>query len=104
MAQWLGQFSGLTHESKLEDAEATLRTAVAAFRAASQPDVAKKAKAVQRLAARVLSLRVKLLKARLNANGPMVRIYEQVQRWIEQERAILAEGVNAILSEFGAEV
>ena len=49
MAQWSGQFTDLTHASKLADAEETLRVAVLAFRAT--PSEAAKGKVVRRLAA-----------------------------------------------------
>jgi hypothetical protein len=70
MAQWRGQFTWLTHQTKLEDAEAVLRRAVVAFRGAPPADVAAKAKAVRQVAERVLNLRLKLLKARRAAQPP----------------------------------
>ena len=94
MAQWHGQFSGLTHGTKLADAEATFRTALASFRAATSAESNKKAEAVRRLAARVLRLRVKLLKAWRNEGGPSdcVARAEQLQ----------TAGVDGILAELGA--
>jgi hypothetical protein len=102
VAQWRGQFSGLTHDTKVEDAEDTLRTAVAAFRAAGPEAAPAKAKAVRRLTARLLTARLKALKARRAAatpvNGPSIR-FEQL---VQQEAAMRAAGVDAILAEFGA--
>ncbi len=102
VAQWIGQFTGLSHCTKLADAEATLRTAVATFRAANPAESTTKAKAVRRLAARVLNLRVKLLKARRNAYGPVDDSSVWAQKLLEPERAILASGVSGILVEFAA--
>jgi len=102
VAQWVGQFTGLSHTSKVADAEDTLWTAVAAFRAAVRAETAAKAEAVRRLAARVLDLRVKLLKARRNACGPVDRASATAERLWEPERAALAAGVAGILAEFAA--
>ena len=102
MAQWVGQFTGLSHTSKVADAEETLRTAVAAFLAAAPAEAPAKAKAVRRLAARVLDLRAKLLKARRNAYGPVDNASDLAERLREPERAVLAAGVGGILAEFGA--
>ena len=100
MAQWLGQFTGLTHQTKLKGAEASLRAAVKSFRAANPKELRAMAKAVRRLAARVLNLRLKVLKDRRNAYGPVPRDYaEKLQ---QPERAALAAGVNGILAEFAA--
>ncbi|HEX4610438.1 MAG TPA: hypothetical protein VH092_19770 [Urbifossiella sp.] len=102
MAQWRGQFTGLSHESKLADAQGTLRTAVAAFRAAGPSEVSAKAKAVRRLAARVLDLRLKMLKARRTALGPVDSASTHAEQLKEPERAALAAGVSGILAEFEA--
>jgi hypothetical protein len=102
VAQWGGQFNGLSHQSKLADAEATLRAAVVALRAAAPAEAASKAKAVRRLAARVLNLRVKMLKARRNAYGPVDNTSAWAQRLQEPERAVLAAGVSGILAGFAA--
>src|SRR6185503_15786378 len=63
MAQWLGQFTGATHSTRVEDAERTLRNAVKAF--LSSPLETERQKAVHRLAERVLRARLQFLKAAL---------------------------------------
>ncbi len=107
MAQWLGQFSGHTHASKVEDAEEALRHAVTVFRAAGWGDRARKAKSVQGLAERLLSARLKLLKARIAALEPVAEGREQNADGIEavrtREAQTRADGVNGILAEFGAQ-
>jgi hypothetical protein len=106
MAQWLGQFSGNTHGTKVEDAEEALRHAVAVFRAADAGNRRRKSKMVRHLAARLLSARLKLLKARLAALEPLAEGRELNADGIEALRAreaqTRADGVNGILAEFGA--
>jgi hypothetical protein len=102
VAQWRGQFSGLTHASKVEDAEDTLRAAVAAFRAAGPEAAPAKAKAVRRLAARLLTVRMKALNARRAAATPVSQPSTRFERLRQQEAAVRAAGVSAILAEFGA--
>ena len=102
MAQWGGEFLGLSHASKLADAETTLRAAVAAFRAAELGMSVVKAKAVRRLAARVLTLRLKLLKAQRNAFGPVNNSGYWATKLEGPERATSDAGVGGILAEFDA--
>jgi hypothetical protein len=102
VAQWRGQFSGLTHATKVEDAEDTLRTAVAAFRAAGPVSAPAKAKAVRRLAARLLTVRRKALKARRAADTPVNGPSARFERLRQQEAEMYAAGVDAVLIEFGA--
>jgi len=89
MAQWLGQFTELTHATKVQDLEASLRVAVESLRLVDSGDSRrKKAKAIYRLATRVMSARLKCLKAR------------SAKRREETTR----EGsIDAILAEFGAQ-
>jgi hypothetical protein len=102
VAQWRGQFSGLTHATKVEDAEDALRTAVAAFRASGPGAAPAKAKAVRRLAARLLTARLKALKARRAAATPVTGPSARFEQLVQEETAMRAAGVNAILTEFGA--
>src|SRR2546423_538656 len=102
MAQWRGQFTDQTHRSKLAVAETTLRTAVAGFRAATPAEASAKAKAVRRLATRVLELRLKMLKARRNALGPVDKTSALAEKLQKPESAVLAAGMGGILAEFGA--
>jgi hypothetical protein len=110
VAQWLGQFSGRTHETRVQDAEDALRHAVLAFRDASAAhEREKKAKNVRHLAMRLLQARIRLFKARLSrASEP--RMTGQPSAWNDgvdhlraQERAAQASGVHGILLEFGVE-
>ena len=102
MAQWRGQFTGLTHATKLEDAEEVLRRAVVVFRGTLPAEAAGKAKAVRHLAERVLNLRLKLLKARRAAGPPVNNSSTYAEELLAPERAVLSAGLAGILSEFGA--
>jgi hypothetical protein len=106
VAQWLGQFSGQTRATKVEEVEEALRRSVAVFRAASPADRGGKAKSVRNLAERLLSARLRLLKARLAALDPVADGREQNTDGVEALRAretqARADGVHGILAEFGA--
>lgn len=103
MAQWKGQFTGLTHETRVQETERSLRKAVSAFSAATGPDRDLKAKAVRRLADRLLGIRLKAVRARLAAlsesgtKTPHSGDYAHL-RLIEAK--LDSEGSSAILREF----
>lgn len=68
MAQWAGGYSGNTHATRVAEAEAALRDAAVAMRSESPSNQPQKAVAnARKLAERVLSARVRMLKARLRA-------------------------------------
>ncbi len=109
MAQWLGQFSGHTHATRVEDAKASLRHAVAVLRSAGPgPDRSKGLKTVHRLANCLLKARLKLARARIDAARPLTA---EASSWrggeiasMERTYAMVREGgLEAILREFGVE-
>jgi hypothetical protein len=66
MARWLGQFSGKTHETRVLDAETTLRRVVSALREENaSKDRERLAEQLRNLAKRVLTARLHLLKSRI---------------------------------------
>lgn len=67
MAQWSGQFSGFTHETKVQDVEASLRQAILSFNTAPKAERENKSKAVHHLSERLVAVRLKALRARLSA-------------------------------------
>ena len=68
MAQWSGGYQGETHTTRVAGAEAALRHGVSVLQTAtSDGDRSKAARNVCQLAARLLSARVRKLKARLEA-------------------------------------
>lgn len=98
MAQWMGQFSGRTHESRVKDAEVNLRRGI---------DSGHEPKNVSSLAEKLLAARVRQRKARLSrmrelTTGDSPEEKAQAIVSIEQNlREIEAGGVAAILREFG---
>lgn len=99
MAQWSHQYSGLTHDTKVADCEATLRRAVERYRLSDRrldpPDF-------PALAARVLRVRRKALGAALSDSEPgkgalTNQRTEHLRLRIEQ---LDSGGVDAILREF----
>ncbi|WP_394840802.1 hypothetical protein LZC95_27470 [Pendulispora brunnea] len=105
MAQWLGQFTGRSHATRVEDAEAAMRQAVSAFHAGA-PD-AKALRKVQKFAERLLRARLQFLKARI-ADGERIPTAEELTKREQElarlrraESAARAGGVGAILGEFG---
>lgn len=105
MAQWAGQFSGNTHETRRADAENALREAVVQSREAGAPLDREKA---LKLAAKVLFAREHVLNARLSAftHVPTTERMEKNEPAIRSLRAKLealkAGGLDAVLKEFGA--
>jgi hypothetical protein len=111
MAQWMGQFSGNTHATRVEEAEAALRHAVVVYRAAT-PGVErdKKAKAIKRLANRLLMARLKLTKARIAAatdiqtGVPFAKRENEITPLELRYEKMREDGLDAILREFEAQV
>jgi hypothetical protein len=124
MAQWLGQFTGRTHATRVADAEESLRHAVEALRVASTEDeAAQKLHAVHVFAEQVVALRLRVLRARIVALSAHDRVdegwrsptterappkrrgppAESIASLREREAHVLEVGVEGVLSEFGVE-
>lgn len=104
MAQWNGQYSGLSHETKVQDIEESLRKAVKSFLAAAENEKADKDKAVQHLAKRLLAARLKAIRARISviaAIPSLVGIDKRVSQLQSTEEELQSQGVEDILKEFG---
>jgi hypothetical protein len=104
MAQWIGQFSGHTHATKVQDNEESLRQAANALAAAPVLDRARKAKAARQLAERLLASRLKVLRARISrAKGAhsTKNFSGDVPGMKLREHELRAQGVEGILKEFG---
>ncbi len=100
MAQWLGQYTGLTHATRVLDAEQALRHAIEVLRVKSAIDErTRQKKIVRKLAKRVLSARTRLVRANLAAMGKHAEGADKLRRK-ESELAQLGEA--GILAEFGA--
>ena len=105
MAQWSGQYSGLTHDTKVKDAEVSLRKAVESLSRLSTTDRSGKMKHIRSLAERLLAARLKAMRARLSSltePGSTNLDAEQTSSLRARKEGVEAHGVEAILKEFGA--
>jgi len=104
MAQWTGFHSGLTHDTKVQDTEISLRQAVEPFRALPEAERAGKMKVIRKLAERLLAVRLKALRARiavLTEPGSKRLDDKQASHLRAREQELEAHGVDEILREFG---
>jgi hypothetical protein len=104
MAQWTGQFGGLTHETKVQDIEQSLRQAIKTFEAASEAERTGKLKAIQHLSERLLAARLKALRARISAliQPGSERLDERQTAHLQARKQELeAQSADDILKEFG---
>ena len=99
MAQWIGQYSGLTHETKVQDLEESLRKAIKAFYTVSESERKSKLKAVLHISERLLVTRSKVLRTRISALDPRQSTNGN-KLWV-REQNLHAQGVAGILKEFG---
>jgi len=105
MAQWMGQFSGRTHETKVQDIEVSLQKAVKALEGTSENDRKRKAKAVRRLSERLLLSRLKMLRARISVMTETMQkeeLSKRVNRLKLKEQGLIEQSVEGILREFHA--
>lgn len=104
MAQWMGQFTGNTHATKVRDLEGTLRKAIASLKSMNSNDP-RKCKAIVKLAERLLRARTKMLVAHGGdrVSGPSGDTQKAAGvKSLERRQGELADGgVGAILREFG---
>lgn len=110
MAQWIGYGSGHDHVTRVRDAEESLLQALEALRAAGPEDERpKRAKAVRRLAERVLWARLRMLKVRIAAareaemGGATVERSQEIASLQDRAEVIRGGDLSAILAEFGAQ-
>ena len=107
MAQWLGQFSGLSHATRVEDAERALRAAVSAHHTALAYERPHHLNALRKLATRLLRARLKALKAslalanRIATAEALARRARHIAHLHAAQAVAVAGGVDAILLEFG---
>lgn len=106
MAQWYGQFTGNSHSTKVKDLEEMLIHAVNVYRESSNEEKITKAKAIQKIAEKLLTARLKLLKAKLYDAEPVIdekgeKQAIQIKHLQEKIFNVESVGVNGILEEFG---
>lgn len=103
MAQWMGQFTGRTHESKIKDIECSLSKAIKALKSANESNRAAKQKTVLKLCKRLHSARHKAIKARISRISETRSLEfdsKKTQNLIEREKQLVEGGVGEILKEF----
>jgi hypothetical protein len=104
MAQWQGAYAGNTHETKVAEAEQSLRLAVTALGASGELERASRMLAVARLALRVYQARLKALESKIardsepRPGGDPTEGFRRHQRRLE---LLLAGGPERIAQEFG---
>lgn len=104
MAQWSKGFTGLTHETKVQDVEVSLRNAIETLNGLPETERPVKMKSIQSLAERLLASRLKALRARKSAlTEPWSNRLEAEQASYISKRiqTVEAEGIEGILNEFG---
>jgi hypothetical protein len=104
MAQWTGQFGGLTHETKVQDVENSLRLAIKKFETASEMERPEKLKTMRHLSERLLAVRLKALRARISAltePGNNRLDDKQAAHLRTREQELQTRGADEILREFG---
>lgn len=101
MAQWMGQFSGLTHATKVHAIEESLRLAVKSLAAAGAADTVRKAKAVRHLSERLLAARLRQLRASISTLTEPGQDASRKQVARLEMRELRDQGVEGILKEFG---
>lgn len=106
MAQWTGQFGGLTHETKVQDVENSLRPAIKSFETTSEAERLEKLKTVRHLSEWLLVVRLKALRARISAltePGSKRLDDKQIAHLQKREQELQAQGADEILRGFGVQ-
>ena len=103
MAQWMGQFTGRTHESKIKDIEDSLVSAIEALKVADEANIDAKRKSVVKLCERLLSARHKAVKARISKiseTRSMENDSKKTQSLVQREKELREHGIESILVEY----
>jgi len=103
MAQWMRQFTGATHDTKVQDVEESLQSAVEALTDADVEARADKFKAAEQLAGRLLKARLKAIGAKISAlsePGMESKAAKQLPGLETRRQELLDQGVEGILREF----
>ena len=106
MAQWKYQFCGHTHASKVRCIEFSLNLAVNSLSSCPEAEQAKKFKAVFALCERLLSARLKQVRAEMIINIPRTvestaRFQPRYDKLAERADTMEKGGIKLILREFG---
>jgi hypothetical protein len=104
MAQWTGQFSGFTHETKVQGIEQSLRQAIVTYKALPEAERAGKLKAIRHLSEKLLAARLKALHARISAlTEPGSKSLDETKaaHLGTREQELQAQSRDDIFREFG---
>jgi hypothetical protein len=103
MAQWTGQFSGLTHETRVQDLEVSLQQAIDTYKRSSEVERDTRLKTLRDIAERLRASRLKALKARLSKSTEPGRTRSDKQAAHLRTRVaqLEAQDVEELLTEFG---
>jgi hypothetical protein len=123
MAQWLGQFMGRTHATRVADTEDALKRAAEGLREEMpEEERARKFQVIRGLAERVIAARLRMIKARIIAlraddrsdsgkrsldrkaerGRPRRGPAESISTLCAREEQLREAGVDGVLREFGA--
>ena len=103
MAKWAGQFSGFTHDTKVQDIEHSLRQAIKTFQALPEVERASKLNDIRHLSERLLAVRLKALRARISAltePGSKTLDDTKAAHLRTREQELQAQSADDILREF----
>ena len=104
MAQWTGQFCGLTHETKVQETELSLRQGLKTFKTMPDAERIGKLKAIRTLAERLLAVRLKAMHARISVlTEPGSKSLDagtasHLRKRVQELRVL---GADDVLREFG---
>ena len=104
MAQWSGQYSGFTHDTRVQDIERSLRLAIKTSKVSPEVDRNQKLKAIRHLSERLRAARLKALRARISAltePGSQSLDETKVAHLRTREQKLQAQTAAGILREFG---
>ncbi len=102
MAQWMGQFSGETHKTKIEDRKAQLRQAIEVYRStAGEEERRSQEKKVIRFAENLHQARLKGAKAVWAAWDPCDT--EGLGRMLRKMEVLEQQSIESVLKEFHVE-
>ncbi len=97
------QFTGATHDTKVQDVEESFQSAVEALADADDEARADKLKAIEQLAGRLLKARLKAIGAKISAlsePGMEIKAAKRLPGLETRRQQLLDQGVEGILREF----
>jgi len=106
LAQWIRQFTGNTHETKVEDIESSLTKAIEQLRSVADKEMGKWRKSVFHLAERLLAARIKMMKVRISNLKPLASPKDESKKLNnleDRKQRLEEEGLQGIFIEFGIE-